>query len=614
MSHAYVTGSRRSPAVLATVRRIQDALAAPSSTDPPAVGAAEPPVPVATPSRAPSAARFIVDPAAWFAEQTLTPSAATLHTSVGYSLAPYGSATLQDDVVIARMLAAVCHPELRVVEHLRRLGCRAVHVPLGARSDPRPAVPSGDRLVTFGLPTARRKLILAAAAPMFEELPCAHLFQSEPPFPVDDLPAVLAQGHVFVDVAPYDAAAPHPAVLLAALEAGAAIVTEALGPLPPGIDDTVIRAPHETVCARGVDQARDPEDAAARARAGLAAWGEVSPLAAMGAALREVMAAAERPPPLGAAAHRPTLSHHAEPATPVPTVVQQLRAERAHPDAGLRDGVQRVLRTLREFDARVTDLEQGGPAPDTADVVRRGAPPADCRVSVLIPCFAACATLEAALDSVQRAAAALDTNRTVEVMLVDDASPSGDGALAAAWADAHPELPVTVLRHVRNRGLARTRNTALAHACGEYVLPLDADNLLRPQGLRRLLDALVARPDAAFAYGILQEFDTSGPIGLRGLYPWSPARLAHGNYVDALALVRRHVLTRHGGYTADMPEQGYEDWDLWCRCAEADDVGVWVPEMVASYRVRADSMSADLHLSHVASLADMVQRHPELLK
>jgi hypothetical protein len=35
--------------------------------------------------------------------------------------------------------------------------------------------------------------------------------------------------------------------------------------------------------------------------------------------------------------------------------------------------------------------------------------------------------------------------------------------------------------------------------------------------------------------------------------------------------------------------------------------------MIASYEVRADSMSADLQLSHVGPLADLLARHGELL-
>lgn len=256
-------------------------------------------------------------------------------------------------------------------------------------------------------------------------------------------------------------------------------------------------------------------------------------------------------------------------------------------------------------------IEHGG-ATEATDVLLRATVPPAVRVSVMIPAFNARRIVVGALESVY-AAAHEDDAPIVEIALVDDASPQDDGAAVVDWAAAHPDLPVTVLRHRCNRGLARARNTALGRATGDVVLPLDADNTLRPRGLRRLLDGLDAEPDATFAYGLLQEFDTGGPVGLRGLYPWDPVRLRRGNYIDALSLIRRDVLRNAGGYATDMPEQGYEDWDLWCRFVEGGAAGVWVPEIVAAYRVRADSMSATLHLSHLEPLADMVVRHPNTL-
>ena len=60
-----------------------------------------------------------------------------------------------------------------------------------------------------------------------------------------------------------------------------------------------------------------------------------------------------------------------------------------------------------------------------------------------------------------------------------------------------------------------------------------------PDCLERLVKALEAEPDAAFAYGILEQFDGSGPVGLSGYFGWEPERLVRDNYIDALALMRR---------------------------------------------------------------------------
>jgi len=308
-------------------------------------------------------------------------------------------------------------------------------------------------------------------------------------------------------------------------------------------------------------------------------------------------------------AYRPQLSHDAAPDAKL-SVREQLLREQCRPDVTIREGVRAALGELRSLERRLARIE--GDAPDETTLLHAPSTRTPVLVSVLVPAFNARRLLPEALQSVERTAAEPGAP-ALEVIVVDDGSPQDDGAAAVEWAGAHAELPVTVLRHRYNRGLAAARNTALERARGELVLPLDADNALLPGGLERLLGAMAAEPDAVFAYGLLQEHDALDPVGLRGLYPWDPARLRYGNYIDALALIRRAALQELGGYAVDMPEQGYEDWDLWCRFADSGAAGTWVPQIVAAYRIRPDSMSAALALSHVAPLADMLERHPRLL-
>ncbi|UTI65074.1 glycosyltransferase [Paraconexibacter antarcticus] len=584
--------------VRATARRIEEALAAVGVDA--AVGDGPPD---------PSAPALVVDPAAWFAEQPMALSRETLARLMGFSLAPYGSVTLQDDATVGEHMAVLAHPEERCAQHLTRVGCHSRFVPLGARAAavPTAAAPPLD-IVTLGPPTARRLELLARGAAWLDLLRCAHHFDLELPETDADHAHPLRRARILVDVTPAAAGSPDLAAILAAWESGVAVVTDSLGPVPAG-EEQLLRGASETLFARAAELSADPARAVALAAAGLAAWSEQIPLRLMGAKLIEALedARVNRPVRPGGP---PVPSAAAAPVPPPRSVLQILRDERAQPDATLRAGLQEVVGRTRALERRLAGLESGGPDDAVTEVVagpaRRGSP----RVSVLIPAYAACRTLEETLDSV--ASAALEGGApAVEIVLVDDASPQDDAALAVAWAAGRTDLPVTVLRHRRNRGLSASRNAAAEHAAGELLLTLDADDLLRRNGLTRLVAGLDADPGASFAYGILQRFDVGGPIGLVGLHPWSVERFRGGNYVPALALIRREALMAVGGYHG-MP-WGYEDWDLWCRMAKAGHRGVWVPEIVASYRLREDSMSAGLHLSHLAPLGDMLTRHPELL-
>lgn len=101
------------------------------------------------------------------------------------------------------------------------------------------------------------------------------------------------------------------------------------------------------------------------------------------------------------------------------------------------------------------------------------------RVSVIIPAFNAEATVG---DAVRSALA--QTLREIEVIVVDDASTDASVARVAELARADP--CVRLLRHAKNRGAGAARNTGFAAARGEWLAPVDADDVMEPERLARL--------------------------------------------------------------------------------------------------------------------------------
>jgi glycosyltransferase involved in cell wall biosynthesis len=90
-------------------------------------------------------------------------------------------------------------------------------------------------------------------------------------------------------------------------------------------------------------------------------------------------------------------------------------------------------------------------------------------VTVVIPCFNAAATLEAAVDSVLA-----QGDLGVEIILVDDCSTDDTPAVARRLIERHSGI--TLHRHAMNEGPGPARNTGLRRAKSEFICFLDADD------------------------------------------------------------------------------------------------------------------------------------------
>jgi len=214
------------------------------------------------------------------------------------------------------------------------------------------------------------------------------------------------------------------------------------------------------------------------------------------------------------------------------------------------------------------------------------------------------------------------TQQRLELIVVDDASSDDGPAVVERWmdaclsADGHPFVRVLLLRHGYNAGLATARNTALAHSQAPWCFVLDADNALFPDAVKDCLAlADASNPLTAVVHPLLSVEAEPGRWDdqrtLVSTASWQRERLASGNVVDAMALVRRSAWEQVGGYT--HIEGGWEDYDFWCKLAEAGFHGLQCPRILAVYRSHAGSMShCATNRSWHALSRTLQQRHPWL--
>jgi Glycosyl transferase family 2 len=258
-----------------------------------------------------------------------------------------------------------------------------------------------------------------------------------------------------------------------------------------------------------------------------------------------------------------------------------------------------MRRTIRDLQL---SIDGGRPPEDITEClgIEDSDPP---RVSVVLTVYNYASLVGAAIDSV---AASAFTD--YELVVVDDASSDGSGDAIRNSLARVPWVRAKLITRGRNGGLAEARNLGARTAAGELLFILDADNTIYSHALDRLVQALDDEPAAAFAYGIIEQFSQEGATGLMSYLAWDPGRLRYGNFVDAMAMIRRAALLEVGGYTTDARLYGWEDFALWCTLADRGWFGVRVPEIIARYRLAMHSMISVTNIDASAAWSLLLDR------
>jgi glycosyltransferase involved in cell wall biosynthesis len=207
-------------------------------------------------------------------------------------------------------------------------------------------------------------------------------------------------------------------------------------------------------------------------------------------------------------------------------------------------------------------------------------------VSVNIAAFNAATTIGATLRS-----ALAQTYDPIEIIVVEDGSRDETAKIVEAMAERDPRLRLIRAAHL---GAARARNLALAHSNGDYVAPLDADDLWHPEKIARQVAAALAAPEPpGFVYTFHVRVDANGRV-----ITVPPAtmcrgrafhRLYHRNFVGtgSACLFRRDALAGVGGFE---PVHNADDILPQLRVAALHSVE-HVPGRLVGYRQLDVSMS-----------------------
>jgi Glycosyl transferase family 2 len=194
------------------------------------------------------------------------------------------------------------------------------------------------------------------------------------------------------------------------------------------------------------------------------------------------------------------------------------------------------------------------------------------------------------------------TGVEVRLLVIDDCSQDETQTVLSGLQATDPRI--TVIRHERNRGHIPSVNEGLELVDTEYVVKLDADDMLASGSLARATALLQAHPEVAFVYGRPQHFSGRAPRRVRAMrrswtiWPgaeWVAARCqcADNAISQPEVVMRTESLRRVGSVCPELTHTS--DLHLWLRLGSIGDVGRVNGPVQAYYRVHQESMQRTVH-------------------
>ena len=232
---------------------------------------------------------------------------------------------------------------------------------------------------------------------------------------------------------------------------------------------------------------------------------------------------------------------------------------------------------------------------DTLDDAQRGRIDSKVRalknpptISVLMPVYdPPVHLLQAAIDSVRN-----QIYQNWELCIADDCSTDPQ-VVQLLEACASSDERIKVVRRQENGHISAASNSALTVATGQWVAPLDHDDVLAEHALALVALALADHPDVGIVYSDEDKLDESGIRRTPFFKPdFDPLLLLGQNFVNHLSVIRKDLVDRVGGYREGF--EGSQDWDLILRVSELvqPEQVLHIPHVLYHWRVHASSTAS----------------------
>ena len=205
-------------------------------------------------------------------------------------------------------------------------------------------------------------------------------------------------------------------------------------------------------------------------------------------------------------------------------------------------------------------------------------------VSIITPCYNSSVFIAATLNSV-----ITQEYKNWELIVVDDKSSDDTCKIVKAFASRHHNIRLVAL--AKNDGVANARNIGLKEAKGKYVAFLDSDDIWLDDKIGRQV-AYMEQKSLAMTFCAYKRINETGDIISSEIaVPFSVSYkqlLAHNVIIFSTSMTLNSTIG-----DLKFKNAGHEDWIFWLDLFKKCGQGYGIPEVMAFYRVRSNSVSSN---------------------
>lgn len=225
-------------------------------------------------------------------------------------------------------------------------------------------------------------------------------------------------------------------------------------------------------------------------------------------------------------------------------------------------------------------------------------------LSIIVPCYKQAEYLPETLDSVLN-----QTYQEWECIIVNDGSPDNTSQVAQRYIKTDKRFK---LIESENKGVSAARNIGIRASSGQYILPLDGDDIIMPKYAQLAVERFERYPETKLVYCQARMFGAKDEYWELPDYKWE--KFIFNNSIFSSCFFRRSDFDKTEGYNESM-RLGLEDWDFLLNLLDKDSLVYQIPKVLFRYRIKSESKTvSDVPANKEALAWQIIDNHPDIYR